>query len=150
VRSPFEVLHLDPLTVDEVHELLRRRYNHLRLDPERPPVPPVADDVVAQLHELYRGDLRGLLQALELGVKPLLGLNAAGGTPQSADTTPVRAVLQSRYAAELTRKLDTTGAKQLAKWGETDPGASMTQAKLRTLWGLKSQGTVSICDQRAR
>ena len=56
----------------------------------------------------------------------------------------MRAVLQERYAAELTRKLDSTRARQLARWGESDPGASLTQAKLRTLWGLKSQGSVSI------
>lgn len=64
VRSHFEVLQLDPLTVAEVHELLRRRYQHLRLDPKLPTVQPVADYVVAELHKLYRGDLRGLLQAL--------------------------------------------------------------------------------------
>lgn len=144
VRSHFEVLHLDPLTIGDVHALLRRRYDHLRLDRTRPVVPPVANDVVAQLYALYRGDLRGLLQSLELGVKPLLGLNLASGSPQPADATAVRAVLQGRYAAELTRKLDATRARQLAKWGETSPGAPMTQAKLKTLWALKSQGTVSI------
>lgn len=143
VRSHFEVLQLEPLTVKEVHELLRRRYEHLRLDPKRPALAPVADQVVEHLHGLYRGDLRGLLQALEAGVKPLLVLNAAGGSPKPADVDAVRAILRSRYATEITRKLDTTRATQLAKWGEADPGAAMTQAKLKTLWALKSQGSVS-------
>jgi hypothetical protein len=143
VRSHFEVLQLEPLTVTEVHELLRRRYEHLRLEPKRAPVPPVENAVVAHLHGLYRGDLRGLLQALETGVKPLLTLNAADGTPRPATVEAVRATLQERYAREISRKLDPVRAKQLTKWGETDPAASMTQAKLQTLWGLKSQGSTS-------
>lgn len=146
LRSHVAVLQLDPLTIDEVHHLLRRRYAHLRLDARRPAIAPVADDVVAELYALYRGDLRGLLQALETGVKPLLGLNAAAayGAPRPADAAAVRAVLRQRYAEELTRRLDATRARQLATWGERSPAAAMTQAKLKALWGLKSQGTVSI------
>lgn len=144
IRSHVETVPLEPLSIGEVHELLHRRYEHLRLDTTRPAIAPVADSVVAELHALYRGDLRGLLQALESGVKPLLGLNASGSTPQPADAASVRAMTQARYSAELERRLDKTRGRQLDLWGRQAPGDVMTQTALKTLWNLKSQGTVSL------
>ncbi|MCU0635315.1 MAG: AAA family ATPase [Gemmatimonadaceae bacterium] len=143
LRSHFEVHHLEPLSVAEVHELLARRYAHLRRDPTRPAIPPVASDVVEELYALYRGDLRGLLQALDAGVRPLLGLNAAGGDPRPADGASMRAILRQRYGEELRRRLDATRARQLIAWGEHDPSSTQTQSRLMALWGLKSQGSTS-------
>ncbi len=143
IRSHVEVIQVASLTIAEVHELLARRYQHLRLDPRHPVTPPVAASVVEELHTLYGGDLRGLLQALEAGVKPLLGLNAGGGVATPADSASVRAVLQNRYGQEIARRLDKTRALRLDAWGNADPAARMTQSRLMKLWGLRSQGSAS-------
>lgn len=150
VRTTFSTLVLDPLATEDVHRMLHARYEHLRFDPARPPVPPAAPEAVAALYELFRGDLRGLLKALDDGVSPLLGL---AGTRTGVDTSPespsvrpltadeLRPMLQRRYAAHL-GGLPEARAEQLSRWGTRAPGSAQTQKSLKSLWGI-SQGAVS-------
>lgn len=140
VRSIVSTLVLAPLTIDQVHVLLQARYNHLRLDLSRPAMPPVDEAAVATLYEFFRGDLRGLLKALEDGVGPLIGLDDANPRPLSLDE--LRAVLHQRYAAELATLPEQRRVTQLTKWGTTAPATQQTQKSLGTMWKL-SQGPVS-------
>ena len=140
VRSVVGTLVLAPFTGDEVHALLRARYEHLRGDPRRPAVPPADDAAVAALYDFYRGDLRGLLKALEDGVGVLIGLEDTATRPLTLDE--LRPVLQQRYAAELAALPEQPRVEQLTKWGTTAPAAAQTQKSLQKLWGL-SQGRVS-------
>lgn len=140
VRSVVSTLVLAPLTLAEVHTLLRARYAHLRVDPNRPAAPPVDDAAVAALYEFFRGDLRGLLKALEDGVSVLIGLEDTPARPLTLDE--LRPVLHQRYAAELTALPEQTRVAQLTKWGTTAPTAVQTQKSLQKLWNL-SQGPVS-------
>ncbi len=140
VRSVVSTLVLPPLAVDEVHAMLRARYDHLRLDSTTPAVPPVDDVAVAALYAFFRGDLRGLLKALEDGVGPLIGLEDAR-TP-SVTLDDLRPVLRQRYAAELAALPEQTRVAQLTAWGRSAPGAAQTQKSLGKLWGV-SQGPVS-------
>ena len=79
IRSVFsDPLVLEPLELGDVEQLLANRYAALQLDPARPWRSPVEDVVVNRLYELFRGDLRGLLKALEDGITALLGLTSAG------------------------------------------------------------------------
>lgn len=139
VRSIVSTLILDALTIHEVHDLLRARYDHLRVDRSKPAVPPVDDAAVATLYDFFRGDLRGLLKALEDGVSPLIGLDDAA---PPLGITELRSVLQQRYAAELEALPEQTRVVQLTKWGTTAPGSAQTQKSLAALWRL-SQGRVS-------
>src|SRR5260221_659721 len=85
VRSIVGTLVLAPFTIDEVHALLRARYDHLRVDPTTPTMSPVDANPAATLYDFFRGDLRGLLKALEDGVGVLIGLYHATAQPLTLD-----------------------------------------------------------------
>ncbi|HEU4560790.1 MAG TPA: hypothetical protein VFS20_23260 [Longimicrobium sp.] len=66
VRDVFSMPRpLLPLSLQEVRELLRQRYDHLRVDASKPARDPVTDDAVADLHALFGGNIRRLLLAME-------------------------------------------------------------------------------------
>lgn len=139
VRSTFTVIDLPPLSTPEVLEVLQRRYTHLQLDPTHPWVAPVTDDAIAQLHTLFRGDLRGLLKALEDGVRPTIGLLERIRPLTHGELAQA---LQALYARELSLALDDARLRQLTAWGTTDPAREHTQRSLQALWSV-SQAAVS-------
>lgn len=69
---------LAPLTKAEFLELLRRRYAALRVDESRPAHAPVESAAASALYDLFDGDLRGSLAALDEATGELLGFSAAG------------------------------------------------------------------------
>ncbi|HEX2778688.1 MAG TPA: ATP-binding protein, partial [Gemmatimonadaceae bacterium] len=141
VRSVVSTLVLDSLSIDDVHALLNARYDHLRVDRTKTAIAPVANAAVAAFYEFFRGDLRGLLKALEDGITPLIGLNDAAARPLTAeDLLPV---LKQRYTAELGALPERARVAQLTKWGSVAPTAVQTQKSLGELWKL-SQGSVSV------
>jgi len=148
VRSVFDTLMLEPMAVTDVHHMLVERYNYLRADPDRQVVRPVADPAVAEFYALFRGDLRGLLKALDEGVGQLIGLAGVEPTGTVPSVRPLsldelRPVLRHRYAAQLASLLgERVRAEQLTTWGRTDPAGTQTQKSLRQLWKI-SQGSVS-------
>lgn len=149
VRTIVDTLSLEPLALADVHRLLAARQRQLRLDAKRPVVPPVDDNAVAILYALYRGDLRGLLKALDDGVGQLLGIaglqttGRAGAAPvRSLTIDELRPYLQQRYLTELQQLPERVRAEQLTRWGEQAPDAPQTQTELMHRWRL-SQGAVS-------
>lgn len=150
IRSVFSTpLLLEPMPVRDMHALLAARYDHERLDPARPVVPPVDPDAVEELYGLFRGDLRGLLKALDDGTVLLIGLE---GVPPEGDAdrrvapltlSALRPVLARRYSAMLAHDLDERRAEQLAAWGRDDPASIQTQKSLAALWKIK-QASISI------
>lgn len=143
VRHTVSVLRLEPLTIADVHAMLDARYAHLRLDSRRPAMSPVEPAAVGLLHDLFRGDLRGLLKALEDGVEPLLGLVGQGGSERPITTDELRTTLCARYTTELNAQPEPTRIEQLTAWGKKEPASVQTQRTLKTLWKLKSQSGVS-------
>lgn len=147
VRSVFDTLMLEPMAVADVHRMLEERYAYLRADPERPIIAPVTAEAVEQFYALFRGDLRGLLKALDDGVGQLIGL---AGLESDSDVAAVRPltldelspVLQHRYSAQLATVAERGRVEQLTTWGRSDPASSHTQKSLQQLWGI-SQGSVS-------
>jgi hypothetical protein len=138
-----------PLPLDAVRELLRRRYQRARLANDRPVVPPVDEEIIASLHGLFRGDLRGLLAALHDGVTPLLGLAGAGegGTKRTGQASPpsvtwpeLRPMLQTRYAARLAALSEKHRVRQLTLWGMSAPAEVHTQKSLRKFWNVSQAG----------
>ena len=155
VRPVFDTLMLEPLGTAVVHRMLAERYRHLRFEDSRPVVPPVDDQAVADLYTLYRGDLRGLLEALDDGVGQLIGLAGfvdAGKretrrSKKSSAVRPltlqeIRPALQQRYAAQLAAMSERPRVEQLTTWGRKALLSIQTQKSLAHLWKL-SQATVS-------
>ncbi|HEX6750345.1 MAG TPA: ATP-binding protein [Longimicrobium sp.] len=93
-----------PLTPAEVDELLAARYEHLRVDPDRPWLPPVETEAVHELYGLFRGNLRGTLHALNQAAKELVGHGNRPTDPMTAkEMRPVLAgVYAQKMAADLT------------------------------------------------
>ena len=152
VRNVFRApLLLEPLSLIEVHTLLQARYDSWRLHDDRPVHAPVEEEAVDRLFEIFQGDLRGLLKALDDGVEECIGLGATGdatAATRSGSAVPPVALpelaraLQARYAAVMRGELDEARIAQLDQWATTDPDAVRTQRELMGLWSL-SQGTVS-------
>ena len=150
-RSALATHVVPPLPLDAVREMLERRYVRVRIDRGRPVVPPVSDDAVACLYDLFRGDLRGLLAALDDGTTPLLGLahsgeqvagNASDTNSKSIPWHDLRTMLQARYAARLAELTEKHRVKQLTLWGMSAPAAVHTQGSLRRFLNV-SQAAVS-------
>ena len=145
IRSVFsdpQVLH--PLALEEAQELLHNRYDSLRLDPGKPWRAPLDPAVVERLYQLFRGDLRGMLKALEDGITALLGLTAAAGSEGVAPVgmDDLLLVLRQRNQRKLEDQLGPGAWDRLTAWGSSDPDAIRIQTELRTLWGI-SQPAVS-------
>lgn len=132
---------IDPLDLDALRALLRKRYELRRLAPQRPTRPPIDDEAVEHLHRLFRGDLRGVLSALHDGVSPLIGLAGFADVGSGVPVRPVlwqelRPMLQARYAERLAELGGPHRRRQLTLWGTRDPAAPQTQRSLMTLWGV--------------
>ncbi len=163
VRSVFAIPRaLAPLSELEVDELLTRRYEHLRDDPEEPVRLPVEPAVVRELYTLFRGDLRGMLRALDEASQELLGYGTEGlAAPMTL--ADVRAVLRRVYAEEMHSALTPAllgHLQRLAEGGALDAEGLFTQrsavqrwnvsqpAASRVLGELQRQGYVMEVDRR--
>jgi hypothetical protein len=145
IRSVFsDPQVLQPLELHDVQQLLANRYAALQLDPGHHWRSPVQAAVVERLYQLFRGDLRGMLKALEDGITALLGLTAASPSDgaEPVGLADLLMVLRQRHQRELEDQLGPTAWERLLAWGSRDPQATETQATLRTLWGM-SQPAVS-------
>lgn len=139
IRSLFGTpLILEPLPIEDVQALLGARYEYLAVDGEQP-IPPVAEEAVAGLYPLFRGDLRSLLTALEEGSRLLAGVESKGGSIALEALLPA---LRSRYYNILNERLDSRRQSQLEKWAKDGSAKEKTQQELRSLWGV-SQPAVS-------
>ncbi len=143
VRSVFSnPLVLEPLGLADVEQLLANRYEALQLDQSRPWHSPVETVVVVRLYELFRGDLRGMLKALEDGITALLGLTSAGAEVAPVGLEDLLLTLLQRNQAELQEQLGDTAWERLLAWAQVDAAAVQTQAQLVELWQVR-QPTVS-------
>ena len=144
VRTVFSTLSLNPLPVRDVHALLDARYRHMRLHTNRALIQPVERATIDALYTLFRGDLRGLLKALDDGVKPNIGLagHVEGGHVRAIDAHDIRLTLQQRYADHLAAVPERRRVEQLTAWGVHKPASTHTQQSLGALWRV-TQGAVS-------
>lgn len=149
IRNVFRTpVHLQPLDLPEVHELLRVRYHHWRLDRKRAASPPVEPAAIDRLFEAFQGDLRGLLKALDDGAEECIGLRhpiASAASPSSVPPVALAELaeaLQARYYALMHSELAEPRVGPLEQWLRHDPAAVVTQKELMSLWSL-SQGGVS-------
>ena len=141
VRDVFSLPRpLGPLDFPEIQELLRRRYEHLRVDSRKPVRPPVTDEAVADLHALFGGNLRGLLLALEDAAGTLIEYGGAAGEPMSQKE--VRYVLRGRYQEGIEANLDPGDARYLQQLASAQMFERFSQTNLTELWGV-GQGSVS-------
>jgi hypothetical protein len=148
IRSVFsDPLVLEPLELAAVMQLLAHRYEALQLDPARPWRPPVAEPVVQKLYELFRGDLRGLLKALEDGITALLGLTSAGADVAPVGLDDLLLTLRQRNLAELQDQLGESAWERLVAWAQVNPASMQTQAQLVALWAVKQPSVSQTLQQ---
>ena len=148
VRSVFSnPLVLEPLGLADVEQLLANRYEALQLDQSRPWHSPVETAVVVRLYELFRGDLRGMLKALEDGITALLGLTSAGAEVAPVGLEDLLLTLLQRNQAELQEQLGDTAWERLLAWAQVDAAAVQTQAQLVELWQVKQPSVSQTLQQ---
>lgn len=148
VRSVFsDPVVLEPLELSKVRQLLENRYQALQLDPATPWRSPVEEAVVERLYGLFRGDLRGMLKALEDGITALLGLTPPGGEVAPVGIEDLLLVLRQRNQRELQDQLGETAWERLAAWGEVNPDSVQTQADLVELWTIKQPSVSQTLQQ---
>lgn len=153
-RTTFSVRTLEPMPIADVHKLLESRYQYLERDTTKPVTPPIDRKAVEVLYDLFRGDLRGLLQALDDGVTPNIGLMPVRVGTRSKPTKNLKPIipplqlpdimpaLRAEYQSQLAALPEEHQARRLIMWGEQDANATHTQQSLGALWKVK-QGTVS-------
>ena len=147
-RSVFSnPLVLEPLGLGDVEQLLANRYAALQLDQSRPWHSPVETAVVQRLYELFRGDLRGMLKALEDGITALLGLTSAGADVAPVGLEDLLLTLLQRNQAELQEQLGDTAWERLLAWAQVDAAAVQTQAQLVELWEVKQPSVSQTLQQ---
>jgi hypothetical protein len=139
VRSTFSVQALPAMSEIELLALLDARYAHLHVAHSAPVIAPVDREAVRVVYALFRGDLRGLLKALEDGVGPNIGM---AGTRRSLTYVELRADLQRRYAHDLNMQGEDVRIDQLQAWGTVNAAAEQTQKSLIDLWQI-TQPSVS-------
>lgn len=142
LRNHARVLALPPLRVDEVHALLAARYDYFRADANQLPMCPAESAAVEALYDLFAGDLRGLLRALEDGVKPLLGLMAVPARPLSIEQ--LQPILSRKYDDALSALKEQAWADHLRTWGTKAPQATQSQKSLGALWKVGQSAASKI------
>lgn len=148
IRSVFSnPLVLEPLGLNDVDQLLANRYAALQLDPAKPWRSPVAGAVVHKLHALFRGDLRGMLKALEDGITALLGLTSAGAEVEPVGLDDLLLTLRQRNQAALQDQLGDAAWERLLAWAADDPASIQTQTQLVQLWGVKQPSVSQLLQQ---
>jgi len=148
IRSVFcNPLVLEPLALSDVEQLLDNRYAALQLDPAKPWRSPVDRSVVQSLYGLFRGDLRGLLKALEDGITALLGLTTAGAEVAPVGLDDLLLTLKQRNQAELQAQLGDTAWERLLIWAAVDGTSIQTQAQLVELWAVKQPSVSQTLQQ---
>ena len=148
IRSVFSnPVVLEPLALRDVEQLLANRYEALQLDPSSPWRSPVDIAVVQRLYELFRGDLRGLLKALEDGITALLGLTSAGAEVTPVGLDDLLLTLRQRNQAELQEQLGDTAWERLLGWAKEDSASTQTQAQLVDLWQVKQPSVSQTLQQ---
>lgn len=140
-------LVLEPLGLGDVEQLLANRYEALQLDQSRPWHSPVETAVVQRLYELFRGDLRGMLKALEDGITALLGLTSAGAEVAPVGLEDLLLTLLQRNQAELQEQLGDTAWERLLAWAQVDAAAVQTQAQLVELWQVRQPSVSQTLQQ---
>jgi len=131
---------LNALTLDEFVLLLRRRYRHLKLNARKAVAEPVTVSALKELYDLFTGDLRGLLNALDYSADLLLGYTGkAPASPMEANG--IHAVLRRRYRTEAASRMTESALENLDTLFE-ESTSQFTQVELTERWKV-SQAFVS-------
>lgn len=121
---------LAPLTKPEFLELLRRRYAALRVEESHPARPPVEPGAASALYELFDGDLRGSLAALDEATGELLGFGS-GGNDAPLTLGDMMPFLARWYARRAEERLGKSPVVLLQKLARRYAGKPFTLRSLR-------------------
>ena len=130
---------LSPLPLDDVFQVLARRYDVLRADPTKPVIPPVTEDVVRNVFTLFRGDLRGTMAALHTASEELVSFGGEATSPLAM--SDVRAVLHERYQEELSTRLGADADRVAVLAEQVSAEQSFTQKQAERWWRVSQTET---------
>jgi Cdc6-like AAA superfamily ATPase len=126
---------LRPLGISQLHALLELRYRYLRVDETRPWIEPVTKVAVENLYELFDGNLRGTLHALDEAAKILVGRGEDPTEPMSLERmAPVLfRIYHARMHADLTAAQVSHLTTITGRWptGVITPGAAEKVLQLK-------------------
>lgn len=117
---------ISPLAPDEVHDLLQRRYDYLKINRDEPVPPFVTTDSLTELYRLFKGDLRSTLQALEEAAKRLAPLAEHPTDPM--DEQALRRVLKNVYQQMVRARLGGTALRHVERLAASVGGDPFTRA----------------------
>jgi hypothetical protein len=131
LRTVFtSIARIQPLALAEVESLLEKRYAFLRISPEEPVPLLVTSEALGEIYRLFRGDLRGVFQALHRGILRLT--LRKGLSPRApAELGPLIEVLADLYRGEVTREMGTSGMESLKRLAAAVGKETFTQAEVR-------------------
>lgn len=119
---------LQPLTTEEIREVMERRYDHLRVDGSAV-VAPVETKAVGELYDRYHGDLRNFLRLLSEASNLLLGID---GVEPLTEVKILRTMSQE-YRHRVVRQLSEDDFRYLetlaSEGGELPGGFRVTEVK---------------------
>lgn len=139
VRNIFHIHEdLGALSTHEFEDLLDRRYRYLAV-PRQVAAPPVTPTGLRELFQLFHGDLRGVLKALEQAANALLP-QVSNGVPTPMGEDAVVKTLRIRYEREARQLLTDREYDLFTKLAGFR--ASFAQADLVQCWE-RTQGQVS-------
>lgn len=137
VRSVFTPpIRLDPMDFNDVRELLNRRYDFLKIK-DMDITPPVTWNLVEEFHQVFQGDLRGMLIALDDVCYRALALTR----PAPLDIDQAIPVLAPMYHQQLADNLTATEFAYLQRLNELGD-VEFRQSDVKEHLGI-SQGRVS-------
>lgn len=139
---------LQSLTLEELGELLRKRYDHLRFDPARPWRDPVEPEALGRIYSLFQGNLRGTLHALDEAAKVLVGRGEDATAPM--DLPRMRPVLHSIYARKLIADLSPAQVGQIQAVAARGLDARVTQSEMSKAFGLSQSATSVVFSELKR
>ncbi|HET7234753.1 MAG TPA: AAA family ATPase [Longimicrobium sp.] len=143
VRDVFSMPRpLLPLSLEEVRELLGRRYAHLRVDASKPFREPVMPDAVADLHAVFGGNVRGLLLAMEESAQALIEFGGAGAASMTREQ--IRFVLQGRMHSAMQANLDLHDARHLTRLANAGLFDGFTQSDIARVCGVNQSAASKI------
>lgn len=133
---------LRPLAISQLHALLEQRYRYLRVDDTRPGIGPVTPAAVENLYQLFDGNLRGTLHALDEAAKVLVGRGEDPTAPMTLDR--MAPVLSRIYHAKMNADLTPAQVSHLTVIGGQWPEGAITQGGAEKILKLKRNPTSTL------
>jgi chromosome segregation and condensation protein ScpB len=130
---------IEPLAPGDLDRLLRARYQHLKLPEADTWLEPVQPEAVHALYQIFRGNLRGTLHALNEAGKVLVGHGKERTDPMTLES--MQPVLQRIYMEKMVTDLGSKELETIQAIGKRGPNAAVTQSEVTKIFRTTAKTT---------